>query len=73
MLFMCWKETSPGQGAEVLALILLLLQVCGVILGKLRHVFNEDLGRQMAEDPLESDAQSLGGKQPCRCAERGLY
>lgn len=35
VLFMYCKETSPGQGAEVLALILSLLQVCGVILGKL--------------------------------------
>lgn len=69
MLFMYCKETSPGQGADVLVLILLLLQVCGVVLGKLPHVFDEDLGRLMAEDPLDADAQSPGreaGLHVCR-------
>ena len=60
MLFIYCKETSPGQGAEVLALILLLLQVCGVILGKLPHLFNEGLGWLTAEDPPGPDVQFPG-------------
>lgn len=48
-----------------------LLQVCGVVWGKLPHVFVEDLGRLMAEDPLDADAQSLGGRA-CMCRAGGL-
>lgn len=51
------------------ALILLLLQVCGVIWGKLPHLFNEGLGRLTAEDPLGPDVQFPGreaGLPVCR-------
>lgn len=60
MLFIHCKETSPGWGAGVLGLILWLLQVCGVTLGKLPHLFNERMGRLAAKDPLGADVQFSG-------------